>query len=209
LAARGRGRGQIKPALIYATSHVLRNRPPRRSALSREAVQECQTVAIKAAEGPLLDLSGDHATQQALAQACRRFAPSTRHETQLKPLFALDETIFTSTCALQLNWQGLKRRPKGSGCTHAKRPLVVVQLEALTMNEYSFEAKHGAVLRVKFVLVSGRTPRPQSSCALCCEPIGDSYLREIATRLSYCGHKCYVDHCKVPVRALQNHARAS
>jgi hypothetical protein len=126
-----------------------------------------------------------------------------------KPLFAVDETIFTSTCALQLNSQGLKRRPRGSGCTHAKRPLVVVQLEALTMNEYSFEAKHGAVLRVKFVLVSGRTPRPQYSCALCCEPIGDSYLREIATRLSYCGHKCYVDHCKVPVRALQNHARAS
>jgi len=37
---------------------------------------------------------------------------------------------------------------------------------------------------VKFVLVNGRTPRPQSFCALCCEPIGGSYLREIATRLS-------------------------
>jgi hypothetical protein len=45
---------------------------------------------------------------------------------------------------------------------------------------------------VKFVLVNGRTPRPQSFCALCCEPIGGSYLREIATRLSYCDHKCYV-----------------
>ncbi len=36
--------------------------------------------------------------------------------------------------------------------------------------------------QVKFVLVNGRTPRPQSFCALCCEPIGESYLREIATK---------------------------
>jgi len=50
---------------------------------------------------------------------------------------------------------------------------------------------------MKFVLVNGRSPKPQSFCALCCESIGESYLREIATRLSYCNHKCYVDHCKV------------
>jgi hypothetical protein len=31
---------------------------------------------------------------------------------------------------------------------------------------------------MKFVLVNGRTPRPQSFCAWCCEPIGESYLRE-------------------------------
>jgi hypothetical protein len=41
---------------------------------------------------------------------------------------------------------------------------------------------------MKFILVNGRTPRPQSFCARCCEPIGASYLREIATRLSYCDH---------------------
>ena len=75
------------------------------------------------------------------------------------------------------------------------------------MNEYSFEVK--AVVRVKFVLVNGRTPRPQSFCALCCEPIGDSYLRETAKRFSYWDHKCYVDHCKVPVLELQNYVRAS
>jgi hypothetical protein len=62
---------------------------------------------------------------------------------------------------------------------------------------------------MKFVLVNGRTPRPRSFCALCCEPIGGSYLREIATRLSYCDHKCYVGDRKVAVPALQNHARAS
>jgi len=49
---------------------------------------------------------------------------------------------------------------------------------------------------MKFVLVNGRTPRPQSSCALCCEPVGGSYLREFAIRLSYCDHNGYADHRK-------------
>ena len=47
---------------------------------------------------------------------------------------------------------------------------------------------------MEFVLVNGRTPRPQAFCVLCCEPIGESYLREI-NPLSYCNHNCYVDHC--------------
>jgi hypothetical protein len=62
---------------------------------------------------------------------------------------------------------------------------------------------------MKFVMVTGRSPRPQSFCALCCKPIGDRYLRDIATRLSYCDHECYVGHCGAAVPALQFHARAS
>ena len=62
---------------------------------------------------------------------------------------------------------------------------------------------------MKFVLVNGRTPRTQSLCAMCCEPIGGSYLRDIVTRLLYCNHECHVDHCKAPVLALQYHAMAS
>jgi hypothetical protein len=62
---------------------------------------------------------------------------------------------------------------------------------------------------MKFVLVNGRTPRPRSFCALCGEPIGASYLRETATRLSYCDHGCYLSHRKALVPILQNHARAS
>jgi hypothetical protein len=50
---------------------------------------------------------------------------------------------------------------------------------------------------MKFVLVNGRTPRPQSFCAVCCKPIGESYLRELTTRLSYCDDKCYAGNCKV------------
>jgi hypothetical protein len=58
---------------------------------------------------------------------------------------------------------------------------------------------------MKFVWVNGRTPCPQSYCAQYCTPIGASYLREIATRLSYCNHNCYVDRCKIAKPALHNH----
>jgi hypothetical protein len=49
---------------------------------------------------------------------------------------------------------------------------------------------------MRFVLVNGRTPCKHSLCVLCCEPIGMSYLREIGTRLPYCGPGCYANHCK-------------
>jgi hypothetical protein len=62
---------------------------------------------------------------------------------------------------------------------------------------------------MNFILVNGRTPRPQSVCALCCEPIGARYLREVGTRLLYCDHNCYADHCRTAVMVLENHARAS
>jgi hypothetical protein len=56
---------------------------------------------------------------------------------------------------------------------------------------------------MKFVVVNGRTPRPQSFCALCCKSIGESYVRELTTRLSYCDDNCYADNCKVAA-ALAN-----
>jgi hypothetical protein len=62
---------------------------------------------------------------------------------------------------------------------------------------------------MKFVLVNGRTPCKQSFCVLCGEPIGACYLREVGTRLCYCDHDCYVDHCKSAILAFANHARAS
>lgn len=64
---------------------------------------------------------------------------------------------------------------------------------------------------MKFIMVNGRTPTPPSCCALCCEPIGESYLRATATRLSYCGLRCYVDYHTVQHHALplQHRARAS
>jgi hypothetical protein len=68
--------------------------------------------------------------------------------------------------------------------------------------------KRNGKRHMKFVLVNGRTPRPQSFCALCCKPIAESYLRELTTRLSYCDDKCYAGNRKVAVPALQKYARA-
>jgi hypothetical protein len=46
---------------------------------------------------------------------------------------------------------------------------------------------------MKFILINGRRPRLQSSCALCGEPIGETYLREIPNpALSYCDYRCYL-----------------
>jgi hypothetical protein len=62
---------------------------------------------------------------------------------------------------------------------------------------------------MKFVWVNDGKPRKQPSCALCGEPIGRGYLREIGTGLFYCDHDCYADHCQSAADALKNLARAS
>jgi hypothetical protein len=63
--------------------------------------------------------------------------------------------------------------------------------------------------RVRFILVNGRTPRPQTFCVMCDQPIEKSYLREIGTHLIYCDHDCYADHCESAFLLLENRARAS
>jgi len=63
---------------------------------------------------------------------------------------------------------------------------------------------------VKFVLVNDRIPFRQSFCRLCCEPIGaGGYLRDIRTRLCYCGAACYALKSGNAVMLLENQARAS
>ena len=62
---------------------------------------------------------------------------------------------------------------------------------------------------MRFVLVNGRTPRRQSACVLCGEPIGAGYLREVGTQLPYCDQDCYADHCERAILLLDNQARSS
>jgi hypothetical protein len=62
---------------------------------------------------------------------------------------------------------------------------------------------------VRFILVNGRTPRPQAFCVMCDQPIEKSYLREIGTHLIYCDQNCYADHCESAFLLLENRARAS
>jgi hypothetical protein len=60
---------------------------------------------------------------------------------------------------------------------------------------------------MKFVLVNGRSP--ERSCTLCCEPIGEGYLREVSTRNAYCNYECYLTHYKVVASVPQEHEKAS
>jgi hypothetical protein len=62
---------------------------------------------------------------------------------------------------------------------------------------------------VRFIMVNGRTPRPRSSCVMCNQPVGASYLREIGTHLIYCDHNCYESHFRSAVMLLENRAIAS
>jgi hypothetical protein len=61
---------------------------------------------------------------------------------------------------------------------------------------------------MRFILINGRTPRPQCFCVLCSEPIGASYLREVGTNLIYGDHDCFADHCESAVLLFESHARA-
>ena len=63
---------------------------------------------------------------------------------------------------------------------------------------------------MNFVLVNGRTPFRQNICVLCSEPIGEgSYLRDIRTRLCYCGLACYALQSKSGMLVLEIQAKAS
>jgi hypothetical protein len=53
-----------------------------------------------------------------------------------------------------------------------------------------FDRRH----HMKFVWVNGRLPHPQSFCATCRKPVEETYLRDIATRLYYCGQACLRGH---------------
>jgi hypothetical protein len=59
---------------------------------------------------------------------------------------------------------------------------------------------------MNLVVVNGRTPRPHVSCAWCCKSIGESYVRDLVARLSYCDHARCREHA---VPEPQKYARAS
>jgi hypothetical protein len=54
---------------------------------------------------------------------------------------------------------------------------------------------------MRFIVVNDRMPRAATFCALCCEPITESYVREHQTRLAYCCAEHYLGHCPSSGRA--------
>jgi hypothetical protein len=87
-------------------------------------------------------------------------------------------------------------------------PLLRSTAQCLPPNRYRVLLRIGR-REVRFILVNGRTPRPQSFCVMCDQPIEKSYLREIGTHLIYCDHDCYADHCESAFLLLEKRARAS
>jgi len=63
---------------------------------------------------------------------------------------------------------------------------------------------------MKFLLVNGRTPLRKSLCVFCALPIGEGgYLRDIRTRLCYCGAECYALHSAKAAMNPVDQAKAS
>jgi hypothetical protein len=61
---------------------------------------------------------------------------------------------------------------------------------------------------VKFVLVNGRTPYPQTFCMLRCESIKSGYLRATTTQYPYCDYECYSHYCESVARLREAGVRA-
>ena len=61
---------------------------------------------------------------------------------------------------------------------------------------------------MQYLIVNDRIPRADAYCALCCEKIADSYVREMQTRLLYCDAKCFAGHCSMAILAIEYKARA-
>jgi hypothetical protein len=63
---------------------------------------------------------------------------------------------------------------------------------------------------MKFLLVNGRMPLRKSLCVFCAVPIGEGgYLRDIRTRLCYCGAECYALQSAKAMMPPENQAKAS
>jgi hypothetical protein len=52
--------------------------------------------------------------------------------------------------------------------------------------------------QIRFVLVNGRVPRTDTTCALCSLKIRNVYVRAPQTALIYCDAQCFAGHEKMP-----------
>jgi hypothetical protein len=63
---------------------------------------------------------------------------------------------------------------------------------------------------MKFVLVNDRAPFRKNLCAFCAVPIGNGgYLRDMRTRLCYCGVECCALQAAKAVMLSEDQAKAS
>jgi hypothetical protein len=62
---------------------------------------------------------------------------------------------------------------------------------------------------MRCILVSDASLKSDTCCTYCRKKIGDSYAREIGTRLIYCDYDCYRLAIKTPVVTLNARATSA
>jgi hypothetical protein len=58
---------------------------------------------------------------------------------------------------------------------------------------------------MRYVLVNERVPKVNSYCALCLCQLDNGYVRELSTRIKYCGIGCYTEHCMSALLTFGGH----
>jgi hypothetical protein len=61
--------------------------------------------------------------------------------------------------------------------------------------------------KIRFVLVNDRTPRTDTTCALCSLKIKNEYVRAPQTGLIYCDAQCFAGHEKMTALVFENDVR--
>jgi hypothetical protein len=56
--------------------------------------------------------------------------------------------------------------------------------------------------QMRFVIVNGRAPRANASCALCSTAIGTGYVRVPSTGQFYCDTQCFAGHEKMTLLSI-------
>jgi hypothetical protein len=67
-------------------------------------------------------------------------------------------------------------------------------MEAQMGNSPRFASIAGCTAQIRFVLVNGRVPRTDTTCALCSLKIKNEYVRTPQTGLIYCDVQCFAEH---------------
>ncbi len=60
---------------------------------------------------------------------------------------------------------------------------------------------------MRCIFVNGASLKAEVFCAHCRNKIGESYIREIGTKVIYCDYRCYSGRAEAPVMLPMYHGR--
>jgi hypothetical protein len=80
-------------------------------------------------------------------------------------------------------------------------------MEAQMSNSQRFANIAECSAQIRFVLVNGREPRSDTTCALCSLIIKNEYVRAPQTGLIYCDAQCFAEHEKMTALTLKKNVR--